>query len=95
MANGALYQRGELGDRQVFAAANVDEIAWNRPGVNITQNKEASIGKIIYVQKFALRCAAAPHGDGGISRQLGFMEFAHHGRQNVRRRQIKIIARAI
>ena len=89
-----------LGDRHVVAATDVD-VAQHGLGVlrihrlGQVHHMHAGGGHVVYIQKLSLGRAAAPNGDAACTRQLGLVQAANQGGNDVGIFWVVVVAWAI
>ena len=89
-ANCLGHHRGEVGDGDITAAADID----GRRRVIMVQQKRTGVGEVVDMQELAARPAAAPYRHTCRADQSGGVETAHQGRRHMAVLGVKIVPRA-
>ena len=82
---------GQIADRDLLAAAQVDRVA----GVVTLGREHDALGRVLDVEELARRRAVAPQHHLAVTALARADELADHGRDDVRRLQIEVVARPV
>ena len=89
-ANRLGHHRGEVGDGDIAAAANIDR----RRRDIMVQQKRLGVGEVVDMRELAARPAAAPYRHTCRAGPSGGVETAHQGRRHMAILRVKIVPRA-